>query len=266
MFPALGLGRVLGAGLLLLLLLPIVALVASTSGADMAVGFAHPHFGSALRLSLTTSVISLAIVVLTGTPLAWWMATSESRVTRAVSVLVDLPVVIPPAVMGVGLLLAFGRQGLLGPSLGTVGIVVPFTEIAVVLAQVIVSGPFFVQAATNAFRKIDPDTIAVARTLGATPREAFLRIAVPVALPGLLAGASLSWARALGEFGATLLFAGNLPGKTQTMPLAIFAAMESDLRVAVVLSLLLVAIGTILLLGLRLLPGLAQGRARRDTR
>ena len=252
--PSLPVGRVLAGVLVLLFALPIAALVLATSPAELGAGLQHPHFGPALVLSLRTTVISLVLVVITGAPLAWGLATARSGLARAMSVVVELPVVLPPAVLGVGLLQAFGREGLLGPSLAALGGSLPFTEAAVVLAQVVVSGPFFVQAATNAFRKVEPEALAVARTLGATPREAFFRVAVPIAWPGLVVGASLAWARALGEFGATLLFAGNMPGRTQTMPLAIFVALESDLQLAVVFSLCLVAVGTVLLLAMRVVP------------
>jgi molybdate transport system permease protein len=173
-----------------------------------------------------------------------------------VEIAVDLPIVIPPAVIGVALLQTFGRRGLLGPALESIGLRIPFTESAVIIAQLVVSAPFFVQSAANAFRKLDPDLLIVARTLGASPASAFLRVAVPVALPGLLAGASLAWARSLGEFGATLLFAGNLLGATQTMPLAIFSALESEVRIAVVFSLVLSGVGALLLFVLHATPGL----------
>ncbi len=207
-------------------------------------------------MSLQTTVVSLGLTVVLGTPLSWWLASSSSRATRIVSVLVEAPIVIPPAVVGVALLQTFGAQGVFGPALHDVGFRIPFTPVAVVLAQVVVSAPFFVQAATSAFREIDRDTIAVARTLGATPAGAFLRVALPIAMPGLLSGASLAWARSLGEFGATLLFAGNMPGTTQTLPLAIFTALESDVRLAVVFSLFLAGLGMVLLAGLRLLSKL----------
>jgi molybdate transport system permease protein len=138
--------------------------------------------------------------------------------------------------------------------LEALGVVVPFTEAAVVLAQVVVAGPLYVQAAANAFSRVEPDLIIVARTLGASPSVAFFRVAVPVALPGLIVGASLMWARALGELGATLLFAGSLTGRTQTMPLAIFTALESDVQLAVVFSLVLAAMAAVLLVLLRLAP------------
>ena len=242
--------------LLTLLAVPLLALVLSASPAAILAGATDRLFAPALSLSLRTTAVSLAITVLTGTPLAWWMATSNSRAVRAVDLLVDLPIVIPPAVVGVALLLAFGRRGLLGPSLEALGISIPFTVVAVIMAQVIVSAPFYVQAAANAFRKVEPDMLIVARTLGASPAAAFFRIAVPVALPGLVAGAALAWARALGEFGATLLFAGNLSGRTQTMPLAIYAALESDIRLAAAFSLVLAGFGMVLLFSLRIAPSI----------
>ncbi len=254
-------GILLAASLVVILVLPLLALGLSATPADVRAGIGSPLFGPALWLSLKTTGLSLVVTVVTGIPLAWWLATSSSRLARGVELLVELPIVIPPAVVGVALLQAFGRRGLLGPLLEDLGITLPFTGNAVVLAQIVVSAPFLVQAAANAFRKVEPDLLIVARTLGASPTAAFLRVAVPVALPGLVVGASLAWARSLGEFGATLLFAGNMPGTTQTMPLAIFSALESDVRVAVVFSLVLAALGTMLLLALRLVPvAWARGR------
>lgn len=257
------LGGLLAATLVGLLVLPLVALALSSSASDVSAGTAHPMFAPALWLSLRTTLISLAFIVLMGTPLAWWLASSTSRAAQITAILVELPIVIPPAVVGVALLQTFGRQGVFGPTLDRVGVTLPFTENAVILAQIVVSAPFFVQAAANAFRKVDPDTLIVARTLGASPAIAFLKVALPIALPGLIVGASLAWARALGEFGATLLFAGNMTGKTQTMPLAIFYALESDVRLAVVFSLVLAALGAVLLVGLRLMPAIV--RFRRET-
>jgi len=246
------LGAVLAGGLLLLLVLPFMSLAGAVSPRALAEGVRHPLFGAALALSLRTTLLSLALIVCTGTPLAWWLARASSRMVRVVEVLVALPIVIPPAVVGVALLQTFGRRGLLGPALDALGLQVPFSASAVVLAQTVVAAPFFVQAAAGAFRRIDVDTLIVARTLGASSVAAFARVALPMALPGLLAGASLAWARALGEFGATLLFAGNLGGTTQTMPLAIFTALESDVRLAVVFSLVLAAMGVLLLFALRM--------------
>lgn len=249
------LGGLLGAVLVGLLVVPLGALALSTTPSDLAAGLQHPSFAPALWLTLKTTLLSLITTVALGTPLAWWLARSSSRTARVTSLLVELPIVVPPAVVGVALLQTFGRQGLFGPLLESVGVTIPFSPYAVVLAQLVVSAPFYVQGAADAFRKVDPDLLVVARSLGASREEAFLRVALPIARPGLVVGASLAWARAIGEFGATLLFAGNMPGATQTMPLAIFAALESDVRVAVVLSLVLAATGAALLVGLRLAVG-----------
>ena len=249
-----GLLPLVGAPILGLLVVPLLALALASSPADLASAVQDPLFGPALWLSARTTVVSLALVVLTGTPLAWWLATASSRRTRIVEVLVDLPIVVPPAVVGIALLQTFGRRGLFGPWLEGLGLQIPFTTTAVVLAQLVVSAPFYIQAAASAFRRVEPDLLIVARTLGQSPPGAFFRVAVPLAMPGLVVGAALSWARALGEFGATLLFAGNLPGTTQTMPLAIYMALESDVRVALALALVLAGVALLLLLALRAVP------------
>jgi molybdate transport system permease protein len=201
----------------------------------------------ALELSLVTTLSSSILVVVFGTPLAWSLANSSGRGARALETLVQLPIVIPPAVAGVAMLLAFGRRGLLSGVIYPEGWSVTFTTTAVVMAEVFVSAPFFVQAATSAFRRIDPKLVVVARTFGASAFRVFFRIAVPIAAPGLVAGAAMSWARALGEFGATLMFAGNVEGRTQTLPLAIYTALESDLRAAQALSIVLVVVAFALL-------------------
>lgn len=258
-------GTTLAAMLLILLGLPMAALALSSSPTEILAGVRHALFLPALSLSARTTLLSLLIVVVTGTPLAWWLAASppDQKRTRIVELIVDLPIVLPPAVVGIALLQTFGRNGLFGPQLGALGISIPFTSAAVVVAQVVVSAPFFVQSAANAFRKVDRDLMIVARTLGASPAQAFFRVAIPVALPGLLAGAALALARSIGEFGATLLFAGNLPGATQTMPLAIFTTLESDVRAALAISLVLAGVAVLLLFGLRLGPHLfKQWRAQ----
>ncbi|MEM1415398.1 MAG: ABC transporter permease [Myxococcota bacterium] len=250
------------APLLLLLLLPGVALVLGAGPADLAAGVRHPAFAPALGLSLRTSLTSLAFVVAFGTPLGWWLGRTRHPARRALELLVDLPVVLPPAVVGLALLQAFGRRGLFGEALAGVGLELPFTTAAVVLAQALVASPFYVQAAASAFREVDEDLVLVARTLGASPRQAMLRVVLPLALPGLVGGAALAWARALGEFGATLLFAGNRVGVTQTMPLAIYETLTSDVRSAVALALALAGASLGLLLVLRLVPSRAAQGAR----
>lgn len=253
-FAARSFAWIVAVGLLVLIVLPIVALgLASTPGALLE-GVRHPLFVAALFLSARTTLLTLLVVVVCGTPLAWWLAVGPARYTRIVELMVVLPIVIPPAVLGVALLEAFGRNGLLGPALHAFGLHVPFTTGAVVLAQVVVSAPFYVESAAIAFRRVDTDLVLVARTLGASPVEAFLKVAVPVAASGLLGGAALSYARSIGEFGATLLFAGNLPGTTQTMPLAIYMALESDVRAALALAVVLVAIAVVLLFVVRVAP------------
>ena len=242
----------LAAGVLLaFLLLPILALVLTTGVRDFIAGLGDPLVLPALYLSLLTTSVSLVVVVGLGTALAWSLVRHEGPVSRAVETAVQLPVVIPPAVGGLALLLAFGRRGLLGSSLDYVGLSIPFTTLAVILAEVFVSAPFYVLAATAAFRRLDPTLWIVARSLGASPSRAFFRIALPTAMPTLVSGAAMSWARSLGEFGATLMFAGNLTGRTQTLPLAVYTALESDLRAAQAISLLLVAISFVLLIVLR---------------
>jgi len=258
-------GFLVAVPMLAILAVPLIALAGASSPADIAAGTRHPLFGPALWLSARSTVAALAVIVLAGTPLAWWMAGPSRHRFRIVEVLVDLPIVIPPAVMGIALLQTFGQSGVFGPALSSFGIDVPFTTTAVVMAQVVVAAPFYIQAAATAFRAVDEDLLIVARTLGQSPTGAFFRVAVPLALPGMVAGAALSWARALGEFGATLIFAGNFIGSTQTMPLAIYTALESDTRVAVALALVLAAASALLLVPLRAVPALAQApRRHRD--
>jgi len=252
--------------LLLLVALPLAGLLFSAPPRQLLAGLSDPLVAPALRLTLFTTTVSLLVILTCGTPLAWLIArrtggavgagqvdraSRASRIWRMLETLVELPAVLPPAVAGVALLLAFGRRGLLGPGLAAAGIGLPFTRAAVVVAQTFVAAPFYLQAAIAAFRRLDPDLILVARTLGASPPRVLFTIAIPVAWPSLAGGAAMSWARALGEFGATLMFAGNMSGRTQTLPLAIYTALESDLRTAQSLSILLVAIAFALLVAIR---------------
>jgi molybdate transport system permease protein len=241
----------LGGLLLLFLVLPFVALILDGGPEAMWRGLGCSLTWPALRLSLGTTLISVVLVVVGGTPLAWWLARSRWRSARWLEILLQLPVVIPPAVGGIALLLAFGRRGLFGGTLERLGWTPAFSVVAVIMAQVFVSAPFYLQAAVQAFGRLDPNLLAVARSLGASPPRLFFRVALPLARPWLIGGAAMSWARALGEFGATLMFAGNMTGKTQTLPLAIYTALELDIHTAQALSLLLVVFAFALLLFLR---------------
>lgn len=244
---------VLGGALLSLLILPIATLVLTSSPGDLVLGLTHPLASVAIALSLKTTLLSLAIVIAFGTPLAYWLARTGGRLNAVLQAAIELPIVLPPAVLGVALLLAFGRMGVFGRVLEGFGIALPFSTAAVVIAQVIVCAPFYVQAARVGFQGIEPDLVLVARTLGASPARTFARITLPLASPALLTGAALAWARALGEFGATLLFAGSLAGRTQTLPLAIYAALESDIGAARAIAIVQCGIAFALLVLLRVL-------------
>jgi len=202
----------------------------------------QPLVTEALQLSLVTSLSSLGLTALLGTPVAYVLARYRFRGIGVLDTLVDMPTVLPPTVAGVALLMTFGRQGLLGQWLDTIGLQISFTTVAVVLAQSFVSAPFYIRAAQAGFQSVDGELERVAYTLGYSPLRTFLRVTVPLAFPALLSGGVMAWARALGEFGATIMFAGNLMGRTQTMPLAIYIAMESDLAAALVLSALLIIV------------------------
>lgn len=255
----------LGAGLVLVLLGPLLALMLATSPAVFWDGLSHPLVWPALKLSAVTTFVSLFIVVVLGTPLAWVLAQSAARWTRWLETALLLPMVIPPAVSGIALLLAFGRRGVFTSGIG-LNASLAFTSLAVVIAQVFVSAPFYLQAATSVFRRLDPSVLLVARTLGTRPIRLFLRLGVPLAASGLMPAAAVSWARALGEFGATLMFAGNLEGVTQTLPLAIYLASETDMRVARALSLVLivVAFGVLVVIRRETLGGGRERRTRNE--
>lgn len=253
-----------GGTLVAFLAAPLVALVTTSSFAGFVDGLRHPLVWPALRLSLFTTSTSVALIILLGTPLAWLIARGTGRLVAAVETLVQVPMVMPPAVAGVALLLTFGRRGLLAGWIYPEGTSVTFTTTAVVLAELFVSAPFYVQASISAFRRVDPSLLTVARSFGAHPLRIFFRLAIPLSLPALVAGAAMAWARSLGEFGATLMFAGNLQGETQTLPLAIYTALESDMQSAQALSIILVVVAFVLLLSVRALQ--YQGARLRERR
>jgi len=233
--------------------LPVIALlVRAAQQGDFLAAVTGDLALTALRLSIMTSVISMAVVVLLGTPFAYLLARSDSLWARVVDSLVELPLVLPPVVAGVAMLMAFGRGGLIGPGLENIGITLPFTTAAVVFAQIFVASPFFIRAAKLGFQSVTKDYEDVAQTLGVSPWRTFFRITLPLAGPAMFTGLGLAWARALSEFGATMMFAGNLTGETQTMPLAIMTAMDTSLDSALALSVLLLAgsVFVLVLLGL----------------
>jgi molybdate transport system permease protein len=205
-------------------------------------------------LSAVTSTIALVLAVVFGTPLAYLLARRDFPGKTLVDLLIDLPIVLPPTVAGVALLVAFGRRGVLGGRLDDVGLDVAFTTTAVVLAQVFVSAPFYIRTVKAGFEAVSPQFEGVAATLGAGPMRVFWRVVLPLAWPSVLAGAILCWARALSELGATLVFAGNFPGRTQTMPLAIIGVFDSgaSIDVAIALAVILVVAAALLLLLLRI--------------
>jgi len=231
----------LSAPLLAFLALPLAALLLRSTPQELAAALAQPESLQAMGLSFATTLISAGLTVAFGTPVAYWLGMRSRRGTlaRAVDTLVDLPTVLPPAVAGIALLLAFGRRGLIGQHLDGLGITLAFTTAAVVLAQTFVAAPFYVKAAAIAFGGIEPELKQAAALDGASAWQTFLAITVPLSRTALISGAVMTWARALGEFGATILFAGNYPGLTQTMPLAIYVGFEVRLERAVALSVVL---------------------------
>ncbi len=247
-----GLASVLGGGgaalYVMFIGLPVAALLVR---AGQQSGFWDAVTGdlalTALRLSLTTSAVSVGVVVLVGTPFAYLLARSENLLAKVIDTLVELPIVLPPVVAGVAMLMAFGRGGLLGQGLDDAGIAIPFTTVAVVFAQMFVAAPFYVRTAKLGFQSVARDYEDVSLTLGVSPWRTFWRTTLPLAAPSVLTGLGLAWARALAEFGATMMFAGNLIGETQTMPLAIMTALETSLDGALALSVLLLAGSAVLM-------------------
>ena len=211
----------------------------------------RPIVVEAVRLSLMTTAIVLVLSLVFGSPLALVLARNRFRGSTVLDSLVDLPIVLPPAVAGLALLLTLGRRGLLGPPLQALGIELPFTTAAVVVASLFVAAPFYVRAARSGFLAVPREYEEAARVEGANEWEVFRHVTVPVAAPALLGGAILCWARSLGEFGATIMFAGQFIGRTQTMPLAIYAALESDTDAAVGLSVMLLLVSFVLLVCFR---------------
>jgi molybdate transport system permease protein len=236
----------------LFLLVPLAGLLVRAPWVGLPGILADSQVLAALRLSLVCASAATGVSLVLGVPLAWVLARSRARGISVLRALVTLPLVLPPVVGGVALLLAFGRQGILGRLLDEwTGITLPFTTAGVIIAETFVAMPFLVITVEGAFRAADRGFEEAAATLGASRLTVFRTVTIPLVSPSLLAGTVLCWARALGEFGATITFAGNFPGRTQTMPLAVYLALESDPEAAVALSLVLLVVSIVVLVGLR---------------
>ncbi|MFJ8898798.1 molybdate ABC transporter permease subunit [Streptomyces sp. NPDC102370] len=234
------------------LLVPLLALVVRAPWSGLPEQVTSPAVWDALRLSLVCATTATALSLLVGVPLAWLLARTDFPGRGLVRALVTLPLVLPPVVGGVALLLALGRNGIVGRWLDAwFGVTLPFTTAGVVLAETFVALPFLVISVEGTLRAADPRFEEAAATLGASRFTAFRRVTLPLIAPGVAAGAVLAWARALGEFGATITFAGNFPGRTQTMPLAVYLALQNDPAAAIALSLVLLAVSVAVLAGLR---------------
>jgi molybdate transport system permease protein len=246
------------------LTLPIVAIFVDTGPGRLLDSLGDPQARDALRLSLETTTIALALILVLGTPAAYLLATRSFRGRSLVVTLVELPLVLPPAVAGIGLLAALGPNGILGGAIEDVGARLVLETAGVVVALTFVAAPFYMRQAQAAFAAVEPNLIEASRTLGAGEARTFARVAIPSALPGLAAGTALAWGRALGEFGATLMFAGSFRGATQTVPLAIYDRFADDFAAALALSAVLVCVSAGLLLAVKLVSGTgALGLAER---
>jgi molybdate transport system permease protein len=233
---------------LVFLVLPVLAIFLEVPPGDLVSALGDPAATDALRLSLQTSLTAIVIIVLVGTPASWLLATRRFRGRELLVTLVELPLVLPPAVAGIGLLAAVGPSGLLAP----LGVSFSLSTAAVVIALTFVSAPFYMRQAQAAFTAVDRTWLDASRTLGAGEARTLARVAIPAAMPGLAAGLALAWGRALGEFGATLMFAGSFRGVTQTVPLAIYERFATDFTGALALSAVLVCVSAALLLGVKL--------------
>jgi len=246
---------------LLFIFIPLLALFLRTNASIIVESFQQEQVLQAIQLSMTSALISVGVTIIIGTPVAYYLAHPQFRFHKLVDTLVDLPIVLPPSVAGVALLMAFGRSGLLGGWLSEFGVTLPFTFPAVVIAQTFVAAPLYIKSAAIGLGTVDLELRYAASIDGANRWQTFWYVTMRIAWVSLLSGCVMTWARALGEFGATIIFAGNFPGRTQTMPLAIYLGFEIDLRIALVLSVILVflSFATILLVKLLLHKAISGG-------
>lgn len=247
-FSSIGGWKLLVLPMVLFISLPILALFLNVTPTDVWNNLHQEEVLQAIHLSLVSALTATLITLLFGTPVAAYLAVSKSRYARWVDSLMDLPTVLPPSVAGVALLLTFGRKGLFGPTLEAFGLSIPFTTIAVVIAQVFIASPYYIKAASIGFSNIDPELKQAAGLDGADSAQIFAHITLPLSWKAMLSGAVMTWARSLGEFGATIIFAGNFPGVTQTMPLAIYIGFQVDMSVAITLAVILISFSFLTLL------------------
>ena len=225
---------------ILFIAIPILAMFLRLSPYNFWQNLQHDQVLTAIRISLLTSISTVGISILLGTPVAYILSRRRNRFNRFIDTLIDLPTVLPPAVAGVALLMAFGRRGVLGVWLASLGISLPFTTVAVIMAQTFIAAPLYIKAATLGFDAVDCELRKAAALDGANRWQTFRYVMFPMASSSILSGSVMTWARAMGEFGATIIFAGNFPGRTQTMPLAIYLGFEIDMNVALTLSVILI--------------------------
>ena len=237
---------------LFFLTLPVVAVFVQVPPGELISALGTSAAVDAIRVTGETITIAMLLILIVGTPAAYWISTRRGAFRDVLVTLVELPLVLPPAVAGIGLLVAFGRVGLLGDEIAALGVDIAFTKAAVVLAITFVASPFYLRTAIAAFEAVDPTLPSAARTLGASPGRVFLRVVLPLSRGGLGAGAALAFARGLGEFGATIMFAGSLQGVTQTLSLAIYEQFDVEFTVALAISALLIAISAAVLLSVKL--------------
>jgi molybdate transport system permease protein len=238
--------------LILLITVPIAMLFTRTSLPELIANIGLQTVIQAISVSMRTTLVSVGLIVLLGTPVAYLMGRHQFRYKKALDALIDLPLVLPPSVAGLALLITLGRRGSIGGWLDNLGIEIPFTIVAVVIAQVFIAAPFYVRSASLGFAAVDMEIEQAARMDGASRWQIFRFLILPLSRLALLSGIMMSWARALGEFGATMIFAGNFPGRTQTMTTAIYLGFERDLESALTLSVIMVLISFASLLAIKI--------------
>jgi molybdate transport system permease protein len=240
--------QLLSVPFILFIVIPIIALFSRISLSDLILTLQQEQAQQAIRVSLTTSLTTVLVTLLLGTPVAYHLSHPQARFHRLLDTLIDLPTVLPPAVAGLALLVAFGRRGLLGEWFSILGLTLPFTPVAVIMAQTFIAAPLYIKSAALGFTNVDVELKRAASMDGANRWQAFRYVIAPMSWMAVLSGCVLTWARALGEFGATIIFAGNFPGRTQTMPLAIYLGFEIDMNVALTLSVILVGLSFAILI------------------